>query len=350
MLVHASFRLNGKAYDRNSLKKAAWQWKTASDEELQGLGSFVTDWLSNDDHIAIHTSGSTGKPKEIHVPKTAMYASAVRTAAFFKLSEGTSALLCLPTHYIAGKMMLVRALLLGWHLDIVPPKTKLHIVRKYDFTALIPLQAKVSFNLLGQFKTVLIGGAPISNNLRQRISKKYSNCIETYGMTETLTHVATRYITGSLKQFKTMPGISISKDENNCLVIDVPNLPLSPIVTQDIVKLEGDDTFQLLGRRDWVINSGGIKIFPEALEETLAPYMKFPFFFTGMPDAKLGEKLVLLAEAPASKKRELIAIARKYLDSNKYHIPKEVFCIPAFKYNSTSKLDRIASRNIANVN
>jgi O-succinylbenzoic acid--CoA ligase len=350
MLVHASFRLNGKAYDRNSLEKAAQQWQTASDKELQGLGRFITDWLSDDDHLAIHTSGSTGKPKEIHMPKTAMCASAVRTAIFFKVSEGASALLCLPIHYIAGKMMLVRALVLGWHLDIIPPKTKLHIERKYDFTALIPLQAKVSFDLLGQFKTVLIGGAPISSNLRQRISKKYSDCIETYGMTETLTHVATRNIRDNFKQFKTMPGISISTDENDCLVIEVPNLPLSPIVTQDIVKLEGNDTFQLLGRRDWVINSGGIKIFPESLEKTLAPYMKFPFFFTGMPDAKLGEKLVLFAEAPTSKKREIIAIARQHLDSNKYHIPKEVFCIPAFKYNSTSKLDRIASRNDANAN
>ena len=347
MLVHASFRLNGKAYDRNSLEKAAQQWQTASDEELQGLGRFITDWLSDDDHLAIHTSGSTGKPKEIQMPKTAMCASAVRTAVFFKVSEGASALLCLPIRYIAGKMMLVRALVLGWHLDIIPPKTKLHIERKYDFTALIPLQAKVSFGLLGQFKTVLIGGAPISSNLRQRIGKKYNHCIETYGMTETLTHVATRAVREPELPFRAMPGIGISTDKNSCLLIDVPQVPLSPISTQDIVKLEHDNGFTLLGRHDWVINSGGVKIFPEVLEEIIAPYITFTFFFTGLPDAALGEKLVLLVEADTSEKEAIMAIAQQHLGANKHHVPKVVFCMTALSYTDTGKLDRLASRKIA---
>ena len=347
MLVHASFRLNGKAYNRNALEKAAQQWRKDSNEEIQGLGCFITDWLSDDDHIAIHTSGSTGKPKEIQMPKTAMCASAMRTAVFFKTSEGTSALLCLPIRYIAGKMMLVRALVLGWHLDIIPPKTKLHIERKYDFTALIPLQAKVSFDVLGQFKTVLIGGAPIASNLRQRIGKKYNHCIETYGMTETLTHVATRVVREPVLPFRAMPGIGISTDKNGCLIIDVPQLPLSPISTQDIVKLEDNNAFTLLGRRDWVINSGGIKIFPEVLEKIIAPYIAFPFFFTGVPDAALGEKLVLLVEAATSEKEAIMAIAQQHLGANKHHVPKAVFCATALCYTPTGKLDRLASRKMA---
>lgn len=347
MLVHASFRLNGKAYKRNALDLAAQQWTVSSDEEQQGLGHFLVDWLSDDEHIALHTSGSTGKPKEIQLPKTAMYESAVRTAVFFKLSEGDSALLCLPIRYIAGKMMLVRALVLGLDLDIIPPKTKLHIEKNYTFAALVPLQANASFDLLCKFKTVLIGGAPIPTELRKSIGKTHSHCIETYGMTETLTHVATRIIKDADKPFKAMPGIGFSTDENGCLVIEVPYLPLSPIVTQDIVSLEDDDTFKLLGRRDWVINSGGMKIFPEALEEILAPYMKFPFFFTTMPDEELGEKLVLLTEAPASKKAAIMTIAQQHLGTNKYHIPKAVICIAGFKYTAAGKLDRLASQKVA---
>lgn len=347
MLVHASFRLNGKAYKRNALDLAAQQWTVSSDEEQQGLGHFLVDWLSDDEHIALHTSGSTGKPKEIQLPKTAMYESAVRTAVFFKLSEGDSALLCLPIRYIAGKMMLVRALVLGLDLDIIPPKTKLQIEKNYTFAALVPLQANASFDLLCKFKTVLIGGAPIPTELRKSIGKTHSHCIETYGMTETLTHVATRTIKDADKPFKAMPGIGFSTDENGCLVIEVPYLPLSPIVTQDIVSLEDNDTFKLLGRRDWVINSGGMKIFPEALEEILAPYMKFPFFFTTMPDEELGEKLVLLTEAPASKKAAIMTIAQQHLGTNKYHIPKAVICIAGFKYTAAGKLDRLASQKVA---
>ena len=226
MLVHASFRLNGKAYERNALDLAAQQWTVSSDEEQQGLGHFLVDWLSDDEHITLHTSGSTGKPKEIQMPKTAMYASAVRTAAFFNLSEGDSALLCLPIRYIAGKMMLVRALVLGLHLDIIPPKTKLHIEKNYTFAALIPLQANASFDVLGRFKTVLIGGAPIPTDLRKRISKKHKHCIETYGMTETLTHVATRVVSDEVIPFRAMPGIGIATDENDCLVLEVHYVPL----------------------------------------------------------------------------------------------------------------------------
>ena len=346
MLVHASFRLNGKAYNRNTLAKAALQWHNASDEEQQGLGHFLVDWLSDDEHITLNTSGSTGKPKEIQMPKTAMYASAVRTAAFFNLSEGDSALLCLPIRYIAGKMMLVRALVLGLHLDIIPPKTKLPIEKNYTFAALIPLQANASFDLLGRFKTVLIGGAPIPTDLRKRISKKHKHCIETYGMTETLTHVATRVVSDAVIPFRAMPGIGIATDENDCLVIEVPYVPLSPIVTQDVVRREGDDTFSLLGRRDWVINSGGMKIFPEALEDALTPFIKFPFFFTSVPDAELGEKLVLLVEAATTEKETILAIAQQYLGANKHHVPKAVFCTTALSYTSTGKLDRLTSRKI----
>jgi O-succinylbenzoic acid--CoA ligase len=140
-----------------------------------------------------------------------------------------------------------------------------------------------------------------------------------------------------------MPGIGIATDENDCLVLEVPYVPLSPIVTQDVVRREGDDTFSLLGRRDWVINSGGMKIFPEALEEVLTPFIKFPFFFTALPDANLGEKLVLLAEAPTTEKAAIMAIAKQHLGANKHHVPKQVSCLDAFMRTQSGKLNRKAT-------
>lgn len=347
MLVHPSFRLNGKAYERNALDLAAQQWAVSSDKDQQGVGHFLVDWLSDDEHIALHTSGSTGKPKEIKMPKMAMYASAVRTAAFFKLSEGNSALLCLPIRYIAGKMMLVRALVLGMHLDIFPPKTKLSFEKKYDFAALIPLQANASFDLLGKIKTILIGGAPIPHDLRKRISKSYKHCVETYGMTETLTHVATRTVSDPVLPFRAMPGIGISTDKKGCLIIEVPYVPLSPIRTQDIVKLEDDSAFTLLGRRDWVINSGGKKIFPEQLEEKLSAVLEIPFFFAGIPDRKLGEQLVLVVESNTKNKMHYLEIATKILSTDKHHVPKAVFCVDAFAYTPSGKLDRAGTKAMA---
>jgi O-succinylbenzoic acid--CoA ligase len=166
-------------------------------------------------------------------------------------------------------------------------------------------------------------------------------------MTETLTHVATRAVREPELPFRAMPGIGISTDKNSCLIIEVPQLPLSPISTQDIVKLEHDNGFTLLGRRDWVINSGGVKIFPEVLEKIIAPYITFPFFFTGLPDAALGEKLVLLVEAATSEKEGIMAIAQQHLGATKHHVPKAVFCMTALCYTATGKLDRLASRKIA---
>ena len=162
-------------------------------------------------------------------------------------------------------------------------------------------------------------------------------------MTETLTHVATRVVSDAVIPFTAMPGIGIATDENDCLVLEVPYLPLSPLVTQDVVRLEGRDSFRLLGRRDWVINSGGMKIFPEALEEVLTPFIKFPFFFTALPDANLGEQLVLLVEAPATEKTAIMAIAQQHLGANKHHIPKQVICMDAFMHTRSGKLDRKAT-------
>ncbi len=344
MKVHSQFRLNGKAFTEGELRAFAVRCQKSVEEEEKQLGVFLMAWLSDNNTIALQTSGSTGTPKIITVSKAAMHASAERTGAFFKLRPGNSALLCLPIEYIAGKMMVVRALVLGLALDTIPPKTKLDIKGKhYDFTALIPMQAETNFNTLHQFKTVLIGGAPVSAQLRRKIAGKHSHCVETYGMTETLTHVAKRHITDPPKPFRTMPDVTFLVDHDNCLLLSVPYISGKIIHTNDVVERIEENSFHLLGRRDFVINSGGKKLFPEQLEEKLDGHLPYPFFFGGLPDALLGEKLVLYVECPLDKKESCIKAAKTVFDSEKHQIPKEVICMNAFIYTDSGKLRRRAT-------
>ena len=344
MQFHPKFRLDGKAYSQDSLLVAAKKWQSSGNNEQKQLGMFMEEWLDGNDSLTLHTSGSTGTPKQLLVSKKSMQASAERTAAFFELSPGDTALLCLPTHYIAGKMMLVRALVIGLELDVIPSKTLLDLKGKtYDFAALIPLQVNASFELLGNLKKILIGGAPIPTELRKALAKKYPHCVETYGMTETLTHVATRFVCYPTVPFRAMPGIKINVDHDSCLQIMAPYISSSPICTNDVVELLDNRSFILIGRRDFVINSGGRKIFPEQLEEKLSVQLRIPFFFTGIPDVELGEKLVLVVEGGIKEKQLGLKTATKLLGADKHLVPKDVLCLDTFVLTRTGKLNRIAT-------
>ena len=344
MQFHPKFRLNGKAYSQDSLLVAAKKWQSSGDHEQKQLGMFMEEWLYGNDSLTLHTSGSTGTPKPLLVSKKSMQASAERTAAFFELSPGDTALLCLPIRYIAGKMMLVRALVIGLELDVIPSKTLLDLKGKtYDFAALIPLQVNASFELLGNLKKILIGGAPIPTELRKALAKKYPHCVETYGMTETLTHVATRFVCYPTVPFRAMPGIKINVDHDSCLQIMAPYISSSPICTNDVVELLDNRSFILIGRRDFVINSGGRKIFPEQLEEKLSVQLRIPFFFTGIPDVELGEKLVLVVEGGTKEKQLGLKTATELLGADKHLVPKDVVCLDTFVFTRTGKLDRIAT-------
>ena len=344
MQFHPKFRLNGKAYSQDSLLVAAKKWQSSGDNEQKQLGMFMEEWLHGNDSLTLHTSGSTGTPKPLLVSKKSMQASAERTAAFFELSPGDTALLCLPIRYIAGKMMLVRALVIGLELDVIPSKTLLDLKGKtYDFAALIPLQVNASFELLGNLKKILIGGAPIPTELRKALAKKYPHCVETYGMTETLTHVATRFVCYPTVPFRAMPGIKINVDHDSCLQIMAPYISSSPICTNDVVELLDNRSFILIGRRDFVINSGGRKIFPEQLEEKLSVQLRIPFFFTGIPDVELGEKLVLVVEGSIKEKQLGLKTATKLLGADKHLVPKDVLCLDTFVLTRTGKLNRIAT-------
>ena len=213
---------------------------------------------------------------------------------------------------------------------------------KYVFVALIPIQVNQVFENLKNIKTVLIGGAPIPVNLRKKIAAKFKNCIETYGMTETLTHVALRPVTYPSIPFKTLPDVVISKGKDECLILKVPHLNKSPIITQDIVELHTSNTFSLLGRKDWIINSGGKKIFPEVLEQKFKSSIKYPFFFAGIPDSNLGEKLVLIIMSQPKIDIKFNKIFKsKKIDRNE--IPKDIIYVNTFIRTKTGKLDRKAT-------
>lgn len=277
-----------------------------------------------------------------------MVNSAVATGRYFKLTVDDSALLCLPATYIAGKMMLVRAMVLGLNLYIVPPSSnplsKTSAV--FDFAALVPLQAMNSLLHLHRIKIVLIGGAPVSQELGAQLQTVANFTYETYGMTETITHVAAKRINGLSNTtnnldipFTVLPGISLTVDHRNCLVIDAPKVSNEIISTNDVVELISPTSFRWLGRFDNVINSGGIKLHPELIERILSRYITAPFFVTGLKDQNLGQQIVLVVEG-----KETPDTIRAVLDSIKeleaYERPKHIMITAYFQRTESGKIQR----------
>jgi len=232
--THKNFRLNGKKFDSES---SLFTFAKSISEEVF---LFLNDWLSDAEKISVKTSGSTGNPKVIDIKKVHMINSAKATGRFLNLKENTSALLCLSPEFIAGKMMLVRALILGWHLDITT--TSSHPLEgnseNYDFCAMVPLQAQKSLSKLNQIKILIIGGASINDELQRELQKLKTRVFATYGMTETITHIALKRLNGTIENsYKVLTNILIKKDKRDCLVIEAPDISDNVIITNDLVKI-----------------------------------------------------------------------------------------------------------------
>jgi O-succinylbenzoic acid--CoA ligase len=313
------------------------------------LSLFLEDWLDEKKHIIVKTSGSTGKPKSIQLSKEHMVNSAKATGSYFNLGASTTALLCLPINYIAGKMMLVRALTLGWHLDVIASSSSPleNLSKTYDFSAMVPLQVENSLSNLELIKKLIVGGGVISDSLHQKLQNVSTSVFATYGMTETITHIALKKINGvgrastlAFKQnfYQCLPNVSIYIDDRNCLVIKAPLVSKEIIFTNDVVQLVSSNQFEWLGRFDNIINSGGIKLNPEQIENKLAKLISNRFFVAGVKDQKLGEKLVLVVEGSENSKLfEEIKNAR-ILD--KYEVPKTIYFIRNFIETATGKVQR----------
>ncbi|MFV5689846.1 AMP-binding protein [Flavobacterium sp. ZT3R25] len=333
--VNNHFKLNGFHLNRKDLCRVAYSFIKEGEEYEKSVGDFILDWFDRKSYIELNTSGTTGSPKIIQMDKQAMVNSALATGDFFDLRPGDKALHCLPTKYIAGKMMFVRGFILGLDMDFVAPSSHplLHNETKYDFVSMVPLQAQNSLTELKNVKKMIVGGAKMSKTLEKSLSKLNTKGYETYGMTETITHIAAKKI--GEKAFSVLPDIKISQDDRNCLVIDAPKISEETIVTNDLVELVNENEFVFLGRIDNVINSGGIKLIPEQIEEKLSNKIHSRFFVTGIQDATLGEKLALIIEGEKQPLDETI-----FDGLDKYEKPKEVFYVSKFIETQNGKIKR----------
>lgn len=333
--VHNYFKFNGVHLNREQLCMVAYSFIKEGAEFQKSLGDFLIDWFDNRSYIEINTSGTTGTPKLIRIEKEAMVSSALATGDFFELSPGNKILHCLPIDYVAGKMMFVRAFILGLDMDFVEPNSNplQYNDAKYDFAAMVPLQAKNSIDKLKNIKKIIVGGVKIHKSLEDKLIKLPSKIYETYGMTETITHIAAKRV--GEKAFTTLPNVTVSVDGNNGLVVHAPDINPNPIVTNDIVELVSDTQFIWVGRLDNIINSGGIKLMPEKIEAKLSSQIPRRYFVAGKADTVLGEKVVLYVEG------EPMPIDESVFDVlDKYEKPKEIIFVPAFEVTATGKIIR----------
>ena len=333
--VHNHFKLNGFHLDRKDLCRVAYSFIKEGEDHEKSVGDFILDWFDNKSYLELNTSGTTGSPKIIRIEKQAMVNSALATGDFFNLSPGDKALHCLPTKYIAGKMMFVRSFILGLDMDFVAPSSHpmLRNDTEYDFVAMVPLQAQNSLAELKNVKKMIVGGVKMSKSLEKSLSKLKTEVYETYGMTETITHIAAKKI--GEKYFTVLPNIKIYQDNRNCLVIDAPNISNDTIVTNDLVELINEKQFSYLGRIDNVINSGGIKLIPEQIEDKLSHKIQSRFFVSGIQDPVLGEKLILVVEG-----EKQVLDESTFDELDKYEKPKEVFYVSKFIETHNGKIKR----------
>ncbi len=327
------FQLNNKSF--SSIEELLSYTNNLSKE----IYDFLKEWFYSSDFIIAKTSGSTGTSKKIRLKKKYMINSAIAIGEHFNLPKKTKALLCLSVNFIAGKMMLVRALTLGWHIDTVEVNSHpLKGVKKnYDFVAMIPLQLEKSIDLLNKIKLLIVGGGAVSYKLQQKIQQTSCNIFATYGMTETASHIAIKRLnnfTNKPNFYKVLYGVEIYKDMRNCLVVNYPLISDKIIFTNDIVELISDKEFNWLGRLDNVINSGGVKLFPEIIEEKLSKIIKDRFFIAGVLDERLGERLVLIIE---SNNKNIKIDSANLL---KYETPREIHFIESFVETNTKKINR----------
>ena len=339
--IHNRFKLNGISYNFEELKEVAYSLVKEGEAFEKVVGDFLLDWLDEKPYVMVKTSGSTGTPKPVKLDKTAMVNSAIMTGDFFGLQPGMSALHCLPSRYIAGKMMLVRAMILGLEIDIVYPTTMpAYDDRKpYDFCAMIPLQLQNSLHRLECINTLIVGGAAVTHSLHHELQNLSVKVFETYGMTETVSHVAVKAHNHTRASdesgFKTLPDVTVSQDERKCLVIEAPKLFSGTVKTNDIVEMLAKDEFKILGRFDNIINSGGVKLHPETIEAKLSDKIDQRFFMASEPDEALGEKLILVLESDSNTLDSAV-----FDELDKFEIPKDIKCVPKFFETETRKIQR----------
>lgn len=306
---------------------------------------FVRQW--NDPsitHIAAHTSGTTGTPKEIYLSKSDMVASARATCSYFSIGASSVMVCPLSASYIAGKMMIVRAIISGATLYFEPPSSEPLIGVRYppiDLLPIVPAQIPaIAGNRDITIKNIIVGGAPISPEMERLLAELPARSFATYGMTETCSHIALRPIGNTDSLYYAMPGISFTSDCRGCLVVNASGYSFGSLTTNDIVALHSPISFSWLGRTDNVIITGGIKVHPEQLEKKIAEIVDRPFYITSAPDARWGSIIVICMEGMPDYGMEihLAQLFHKILPTHER--PRRFKWVRAFNYTPSGKLLR----------
>lgn len=355
------FILNGKVIEHEALKSGELDIeKVAADDFENNTLVFARDYLQGRGTFTVYTSGSTGYPKPIEIKRNQMCISAMSTVKTLGLTQGDMALVCINTAYIGGKMMLVRGFEAGLKLNVVSPVSNplknLNFPEKIDFTALVPLQLETILTespdkipYLNQMKAIILGGAPVNKLLEEMVQQLEVPVYSTYGMTETVSHIALKRLNGKERQdyFETFPVVNIGQDERGCLTIHSILTNLQTIVTNDIVEIIDHNKFRWIGRIDNVINSGGVKILTEELEKKVGSVLNelsisHPFFIGSLPDDKLGQQVALFMEDKEKSSTKFEHILGELLRKNlsKYEVPKTIIYLDKFIYTETGKIKR----------
>lgn len=318
---------------------------------MMSVEEFLEEWNNDSPFVHVQTSGSTGAPKPMLVEKQRMLNSARITCDFLGLQPGDSALLCMSLDYIAGKMMVVRALERRLNLITVTPSGHplSGLTADIDFAAMVPMQVYNATKVLEererlmQIRHLIIGGGAIDDSLAAALHTFPNHVWSTYGMTETLSHIALRRLNGpdASDWYTPFPSVKVSLSADDCLIIDAPQVCSERLVTNDIAELSAG-RFRILGRKDNVICSGGIKIQIETIERQLRPRLLSPFLITKRPDAKFGEVVVLLTEGTADEARQVCAQVL-----SKYHQPKAYLHVDKIPLTETGKPARKQAECIA---
>jgi O-succinylbenzoic acid--CoA ligase len=327
--------------------------------DFHGAMEFCQKWLNGAQSFTLKTSGSTGPPKDITVSREQMILSARATKSFLKLRKGCRMVCCLNTDMVAGKMMLVRAM--EWEALIYLIKPSSVLLPPFpkawaDFTALVPLQLQASLedkpakDFLDKIGTIIIGGAPVSPELREKASKLPGEVYQTFGMTETVSHIAMADLKaeGPLV-YKALPRVNLKIDAENKLIIEAPMSGFRRIITQDVVELIDHKHFIWKGRADFVINSGGVKLYPDELEAAIDPHWRtyFPgkrFFITSATDPKLGASVLLVCEKVSSQDPLIQPFLRTLQENiHRYWMPKRLLNVDTIHLTPSGKIDKRAT-------
>ena len=298
----------------------------------------IRDWMNGEPLFTFHTSGSTGVPKPIIIPREKIAFSVRATMNFLDPERRfRSSLLCINPHFIGGAMVVFRALVHEMDLTIISPSADLDSRLKdtnYDLVSMVPLQAqKLSVGTLNNFHAIIIGGGQMPAIEGKTTAKVYSS----FGMTETVSHFAFKEL--NKPYFRVLDGTEIAVNKSGNLKVKNFITDDKWLETNDMISLISSNEFLWIGRSDFVINTGGIKVNPESVEKKLSDQFEgVGFFISSLPDKVLENSVVLMVEG------QDLSFEPDFSMLEKHHRPKGIVFLDRFERTASEKIDRKKTR------